>query len=181
MGTYKRPLRSDELMHHGIKGQRWGVRRYQNPDGSYTAAGRKRYLNGVKKRFWDSTGANVAKSKIAYQRSNNNADLIMKKSRSQQILDNAANRMAKSRIEETGNYKKMDTLLKNAPNTGDISDFREWQRTTKEGKQYYKLYLENKKITEQTYAEAKQMARVNQNGDIEFLDGDVWKITYHKD
>lgn len=27
------------LVHHGIKGQRWGVRRYQNPDGTYTAAG----------------------------------------------------------------------------------------------------------------------------------------------
>lgn len=33
----------DELYHHGIKGQKWGVRRFQNEDGSYTAAGRKRY------------------------------------------------------------------------------------------------------------------------------------------
>lgn len=31
------------LVHHGIKGQKWGVRRYQNPDGTYTEAGRKRY------------------------------------------------------------------------------------------------------------------------------------------
>ncbi len=31
------------LMHHGIKGQKWGVRQYQNPDGSLTAAGRARY------------------------------------------------------------------------------------------------------------------------------------------
>lgn len=30
------------LMHHGILGQKWGVRRYQNEDGSYTTAGRKR-------------------------------------------------------------------------------------------------------------------------------------------
>ena len=30
------------LAHHGIKGQRWGVRRYQNPDGSLTAAGKRR-------------------------------------------------------------------------------------------------------------------------------------------
>ena len=32
-----------ELYHHGIKGQKWGVRRYQNSDGSLTVAGRERY------------------------------------------------------------------------------------------------------------------------------------------
>lgn len=33
---------SDELYHHGIKGMRWGVRRFQNKDGSLTNAGKKR-------------------------------------------------------------------------------------------------------------------------------------------
>lgn len=32
-----------DLQHHGIEGQKWGVRRFQNSDGSLTAAGRKRY------------------------------------------------------------------------------------------------------------------------------------------
>lgn len=32
----------DYLMHHGIKGQKWGVRRFQNSDGTYTDAGAKR-------------------------------------------------------------------------------------------------------------------------------------------
>lgn len=36
---------SDYLEHHGIKGQKWGLRRYQNSDGSYTEEGRKRYLD----------------------------------------------------------------------------------------------------------------------------------------
>lgn len=32
----------DFLAHHGIKGQKWGVRRFQNPDGTLTELGRKR-------------------------------------------------------------------------------------------------------------------------------------------
>lgn len=42
----------DELYHHGIKGQRWGIRRYQNPDGTLTAAGKERYTSaGEQKKF----------------------------------------------------------------------------------------------------------------------------------
>lgn len=41
---------SDYLEHHGIKGQKWGVRRYQNSDGSYTDAGRKRYSKQLEKK-----------------------------------------------------------------------------------------------------------------------------------
>lgn len=36
-------MNNDILMHHGVKGQKWGVRRYQNPDGSLKAEGKKRY------------------------------------------------------------------------------------------------------------------------------------------
>lgn len=38
-------INENELYHWGIKGQKWGIRRYQNSDGSLTAAGRKRYTN----------------------------------------------------------------------------------------------------------------------------------------
>lgn len=37
------------LKHHGIRGMRWGVRRYQNKDGSLTAKGKKRYASEMEK------------------------------------------------------------------------------------------------------------------------------------
>ncbi len=42
------PYSSDELYHHGIKGQKWGVRRFQNDDGTLTEAGKARYLDANK-------------------------------------------------------------------------------------------------------------------------------------
>lgn len=45
-----RRLPESELTHHGIKGQKWGVRRYQNPDGSLTAAGQARYTYKERKK-----------------------------------------------------------------------------------------------------------------------------------
>lgn len=40
-------IRESDLTHHGIKGQKWGVRRFQNEDGSWTAAGKERYGDGT--------------------------------------------------------------------------------------------------------------------------------------
>lgn len=37
------PIKDEYLAHHGIKGQRWGYRHYQNPDGTLTPAGKERY------------------------------------------------------------------------------------------------------------------------------------------
>lgn len=46
---------NETLYHHGIKGQKWGLRRFQNSDGTYTEAGKKR-------RREDSLGTKLNKS-----------------------------------------------------------------------------------------------------------------------
>ena len=48
---YEYILTSDgELYHHGTKGMKWGRRRYQNEDGSLTAAGKKRYARDAREK-----------------------------------------------------------------------------------------------------------------------------------
>lgn len=57
--------RSSELYHHGIMGMKWGVRRYQNEDGSYTAAGKIRYGGGSR------IGTGRTNLRRAYERERN--------------------------------------------------------------------------------------------------------------
>ena len=69
-GIYFAVRDEEELAHTGVKGMKWGVRRYQNYDGSYTQAGMKRYNQSMDK--YEKATKRLKDANIAYNKASHN-------------------------------------------------------------------------------------------------------------
>lgn len=138
----------DELYHHGIKGQKWGIRRYQNPDGSLTAAGKERY--GTAENLKKAMDAKAAKSNLRKAR--------MAKQRARYKHKNAQDKYSQAKSQK---------------NKGDV---REWNnvistgvQSIKANKKYKQAKAEYKEIKNSTAKKAKVSYNKIKNNTISTL------------
>ena len=112
----------NSLTHSGVKGMKWGVRRYQNKDGSLTDAGKKRYARDAREKEFD----NYDDAKGVYYKSskkNGRSELAADPSRYAKEDLTRTKRLTEETSRMTGELKKAnDTAIRNKPkNTMDLS------------------------------------------------------------
>lgn len=96
-----RRLSDSELYHHGVKGQRWGIRRFQNKDGTLTSAGRKR-RGLVEQIKINRRMKKLRKAKIKKQN---------EKAKREEII-NSGNRKAIKKIQKQLTNEELDRAIK---------------------------------------------------------------------
>lgn len=170
MWTYNCALSSDELYHWGIKGQKWGVRRYQNKDGTLTPAGKKRY---------DDDSGDISEPKKSKHRLNLEA-----KFKKAGLSDEEAAKQADKRIRTekilvavgattvaaTAAYVVHKHLKEKSDGLIKAGDSLQRIEMTGDGKLHDVFYAANEKSDKIKYAGQLGQTRVNQVGKAYLMD-----------
>lgn len=114
-------MENNELYHHGIKGQKWGIRRFQNKDGSLTKAGLKRYSDSASSAA-SAVGKAIAKGgkKVAEKISEKHAQRKEEK-RIENLMSKPIRKLTEEeRIERMDRKMKEKELLSLEKNVSDL-------------------------------------------------------------
>lgn len=135
----------DKLCHWGIKGQRWGFRRFQNEDGSLTPEGRERYGEGGAK---SKSDVQKYKAKVSFKTQQYKADL---KSKAQIEKDKRAAKEERNRLKEQA---KTDKTLKKEQAKVDRVAKKEQAKTEKQGRPLGMKLTRTKNMSDQDLQKA---------------------------
>lgn len=131
------------LCHHGVKGQKWGVRRYQNEDGSYTQEGVERYsksrygiqkaLNQLDMVYADRAAqlkAAKARKKASYDqllKQDNKLAALQYNGKTQSKISKKAQKISKRGEKAFNKMLKSDSDIKNITNKMSVIESNQWK------------------------------------------------------
>jgi len=105
MSVYYAYDNSPSLSHHGTKGMHWGVRRYQNPDGTLTEEGKKRYYKETRRDVMNTYKIVGSGSKLSKKRKKEGKSFGKIPGNEKNVLDDMTS-FYRSKIEQLNNGDK---------------------------------------------------------------------------
>lgn len=145
---------ANELYHYGIKGQKWGVRRYQRKDGTYTPAGMKRRAR--------EAGDNAAQESWAKSKASSDARKLGSGRRAMNAASAARRQARYDSLRSDSAHNKQIRADKKANKRSDWSDDAKTAHDIKQKNVKQMSNAELKKLNERTRLE-QEYSRLNPN------------------